>query len=167
MAAYDTGAHTVFYHRYHIVWIQVAQPAQAEPPENPAHGGGRDAKFGSDPLARPALAAPSHDPVHDLVRGRAVKTVRARRTVAQPRLTFRLEARHPLAHGLDADAERSGNLARRLAKIDNAADKFCSTQCRQARILMTVHPVLPGTLKHHNSSFLDQDRVDNLLKAHI
>ncbi len=21
MAAYDTGAHTVFYHRYHIVWI--------------------------------------------------------------------------------------------------------------------------------------------------
>jgi hypothetical protein len=41
-----------------------------------------------------------------------------------------------------------------------------SGQRRQARIIMTVHPILPGTLKHHNSSFLGLDRVDNLLKAH-
>jgi len=32
--------------------------------------------------------------------------------------------------------------------------------------LMTVHPVLPGTLKLHRSSALDSDRMDNLLKAH-
>jgi hypothetical protein len=38
---------------------------------------------------------------------------------------------------------------------------------RETGILMTVHPVLPGTLKYRNSSFLDPDRVDNLLKAHI
>jgi hypothetical protein len=42
-----------------------------------------------------------------------------------------------------------------------------STQRRQARILMAVHPVLPGTPKLHNSSFLDPDRVDNLLEAQI
>jgi hypothetical protein len=96
-----------------------------------------------------------------------VKTVWARRPVAQPTLTFDLEPAHPLTHGLHADAERGGNLARGPAKIDNAVDKFCSTQRRQARILMTVHPVLPGTLKCRNSSFLDLGRADNLLKAHI
>ena len=31
---------------------------------------------------------------------------------------------------------------------------------------MTVHPVLLGTLKHHNSSFLGPNRMDNLLNAH-
>ncbi len=71
-------------------------------------------------------------------------------------------------HGRFAGAqERGGNLARGLAEIDNAVDKFRSTQRRQARILMTVPPVLPGTLKLHNSSILDPDRMDNLLKAHI
>jgi hypothetical protein len=37
---------------------------------------------------------------------------------------------------------------------------------RQASILMDVHPVLRGLLKLRNSSFLVQDRMDNLLKAH-
>ncbi len=39
-------------------------------------------------------------------------------------------------------------------------------QRSQARILVTVHPVLPGTLKHHNSSFLGSDPMESLLKAH-
>ena len=33
-------------------------------------------------------------------------------------------------------------------------------------ILVHVHPVLPRMLKRRNSSFLGQDRVDNLMKAH-
>ena len=37
---------------------------------------------------------------------------------------------------------------------------------RQSGILVDVHSVLPWTLKHHNLSFLGQDRIDNLLKAH-
>jgi len=37
---------------------------------------------------------------------------------------------------------------------------------REAGILMTVHPVLPGTLKYRNSSFLGPGRMDNLLEAH-
>ena len=37
---------------------------------------------------------------------------------------------------------------------------------RQPGILMDVHPVLRGMLKLRNSSFLAQDRMDNLLKAH-
>ena len=57
--------------------------------------------------------------------------------------------------------------ARAMAKLDDAPQKFRSTQRRQPGILMTVHPVLPGNLKPHNSSFLDPDRVDNLLEAHI
>jgi hypothetical protein len=54
-----------------------------------------------------------------------------------------------------------------LAKLNNAMDKFCSTQRRQPGILMTVHSVLPGLLKSCNSSFLGSDRMENLLNAHI
>jgi hypothetical protein len=32
---------------------------------------------------------------------------------------------------------------------------------------MNVHPVLRGTLKLRNLSFLGSDRMDNLLKDHI
>jgi hypothetical protein len=92
--------------------------------------------------------------------------VRTRGSVTQPFLAFGLEPRDPLAHRLHADAERGGRLAGRLSFDKHAAHKFRSTQRRQAGILMTVHPVLPGTLKLHNSSFLDPDRVDNLLEAH-
>jgi hypothetical protein len=31
---------------------------------------------------------------------------------------------------------------------------------------MDVHPILPGTLKLRNLSFLGSDRMDNLLKDH-
>ena len=108
------------------------------------------------------IAAQDGDPVRHRVRGRAVEPVRARGPVAQPRPTFGSEPGHPFAYGLHADAEPGGHLARGLAKLDNAADKFCSTQRRQARILMTVHPVLPGHLKSHNSSILGPGRTDNL-----
>jgi hypothetical protein len=41
-----------------------------------------------------------------------------------------------------------------------------STARRQTGILVDVHPVLRESLKLRNSSFLAQDRIDNLLKAH-
>jgi hypothetical protein len=147
--------------------LQVAQPAQSQPPENPAHGGRRDAQFGGDPLARPALPPQGRNALDNGVRCGAMKPVRARGPVPQPGPTLGLKPGHPLAYGLRTDAQRRGDLARGLAKIKNTPHKFRSTQRRQASILMTVHPVLRGTLKHHNSSFLGPDRMDNLLKAHI
>ena len=36
----------------------------------------------------------------------------------------------------------------------------------QTRIRMAVHPVVPRSLKHYNSSFHGLDRTDNLSKAH-
>ena len=71
-----------------------------------------------------------------------MKSVRARGPVSQPILTLGLEPGHPLAHGLHADAQRGGNLARGLVKLKSTANKFRPTQHRQASILMTVHPVL-------------------------
>jgi hypothetical protein len=41
-----------------------------------------------------------------------------------------------------------------------------STARRESGILMHVHPVLPWNLKLSNLSFLGQNRMDNLLKAH-
>jgi hypothetical protein len=41
-----------------------------------------------------------------------------------------------------------------------------STKRRQTGILMDVHPVLRGTLKRRNSSFLGPNRMNNLLEAH-
>jgi hypothetical protein len=42
-----------------------------------------------------------------------------------------------------------------------------STNRRETGILMNVHPVLRGTLKLRNLSFLGPNRMDNLSKAHI
>ena len=41
-----------------------------------------------------------------------------------------------------------------------------STARRQPGILMHVHPVLLGIWSFSNLSFLGQNRMDNLLKAH-
>jgi hypothetical protein len=78
-----------------------------------------------------------------------------------------LIARHPLAGGLDSDAEASSDHGEALAFRYNTTNKLGSTMRRQAGILMDVHPVPPWILKSRNSSFLAQDWMDNLMKAHI
>src|SRR5215211_1229632 len=57
---------------------------------------------------------------------------------------FGLEARHPLAHGFDRDAESGRDGRRRLSLDHHPPHQFGSTVRRQPGILMNVHPVLRG-----------------------
>jgi hypothetical protein len=54
---------------------------------------------------------------------------------------------------------------RRLPALDLPSNQLSTMRC-QAGILMDVDPILEESLKLRNSSFLAQDRMDNLLKAH-
>jgi len=51
--------------------------------------------------------------------------------------------------------------------IHRRADHLVSTFRRQAGILVGVHSVLPGSVKLQHLTFLGQDGMDSLLKAHI
>src|SRR3954462_24534 len=55
-----------------------------------------------------------------------------------------LEARHPLAHGFDGDAECGRDGRRRLSLDHHPPHQFGSTMRREPGILMNVHPVLRG-----------------------
>jgi hypothetical protein len=88
-------------------------------------------------------------------------------TRSEPRAPFGLEAVDPFARGARADACGSSSGLRRLPSLKDGAHDPLSTARRQTGILVDVHPVLRGTLKCGNSSFLGPNRMNNLLKAHI
>src|SRR3954451_15459599 len=117
---------------------------EAEAPEDAADRSRRDADRGCDLLARPALAAEGFDghdrgcrrgPVHVMGPGGAI---------LQAFDAFGLEARHPLAHGLDGYAESGRDGRRRLSLDHHPPHQFGSTVRREPGILMNVHPVLQG-----------------------
>src|SRR3954447_15998113 len=117
---------------------------EAEAPEDAADRSRRDADRGCDLLARPALAAEGFDghdrgcrrgPVHVMGPGGAI---------LQAFDAFGLEARHPLAHRFDGDAESGRDGRRRLSLDHHPPHQFGSTVRREPGILMNVHPVLRG-----------------------
>jgi hypothetical protein len=85
--------------------------------------------------------------------------------IAQPCHAFASISINPLTNRPRADACGFGKGLRRLPALD-LPNNSLSTDRRQTGILMNVHPVLRGTLKLRNLSFLGPDRMDNLLKAH-
>ena len=146
--------------------LQRPDAVEAEPPENAADGGRRDAHFGGDLLAGPALTAQPLNLRHCLRRRRLAKPAGSRRAVLQTFRALCLVARDPLAHRADRHAERLANRLNRLPLHQHPPNQIGSTMHRQAGILVNVHPVPPRTLKLRNLSFPGPNRMDNLLKAH-
>jgi len=85
---------------------------------------------------------------------------------ATPIHAFCAEPLDPFGHGLGRRVELTRNRSLAQAALDHTAHHALSTFGRQGSILMDVHPVLRGTLKLRNLSFLGSGRMDNLLKAH-
>src|SRR4051794_21771999 len=115
---------------------------EAEAPEDAADRSRRDADRGGDVLARPALAAQGFDGRDRGCRRRPVQVMGPGGAIVQAFDAFGLEARHPLAHGLDRDAESGRDGRRRLSFAPHPPHQFGSTVRREPGILMNVHPVL-------------------------
>src|SRR5229473_6898537 len=143
--------------------LQLVQPKSFE---NPTDGCRRDARRLGDLLADPALAAQGFDLLSGHLRGWPVEAVRPRGTIGQANGALGREAFDPLADRLGRHTHGCGYDHRRLPCNQYPPHQLGSTVRRQAGILVHVHPVPPWTLKPRNLSFLGQDRVDNLLRAH-
>ena len=115
---------------------------EAKAPEDAADRGRRDADCGCDVLARPALAAEGFDGHDRGCRRRPAEVMRPGGAILQAFGAFGLEARHPLAHRFDGDAECGRDGRRRLSLNHHPPHKFGSTVRREPGILMNVHPVL-------------------------
>ena len=134
--------------------------------EDAADGCRRDADFGRDLLAGQTLAAKGLDLRDNGCRRR----LRAERCGRDER-SFNPSTPSALNRACHLRAVRGQTPAARAAASGVCPLSICrtnklSTMRRQAGILMDVHPVLRESLKLRNSSFLAQDRMDNLLKAH-
>src|SRR3954453_6309445 len=117
---------------------------EAKAPEDAADRSRRDTDCNGDLLARPALAAEGFDGRDRGGRRRPVQVMGPGRALLQAFGAFGLEARHPLAHGFDGDAESGRDGRRRLSFDHHRPHKFGSTVRREPGILMNVHPVLRG-----------------------
>ena len=85
--------------------------------------------------------------------------------ILQSRQSLAAMSLSPFANRARADAYGFAHGLRRLPTRNQFYDPLSTTR-RQAGILMHVHPVLPWNLKLQQLSFLGQNRMDNLLKAH-
>src|SRR4051812_12458662 len=117
---------------------------EAEAPEDAADRSRRDTDGGGDVLARPALAAQGFDGHDRGCRRRPVQVMGPGGAIVQAFDAFGLEARHPLAHRFDRDAESGRDGRRRLSLDHHPPYQFGSTVRREPGILMNVHPVLRG-----------------------
>ena len=97
---------------------------------------------------------------------RLTQPMRPGAAILQSGQAFAAISVNPFANGPRADACGFADGLRRLPAL-NLPDNPLSTTRRQPGILVHVHPVLPWNLKSRNLSFLGQNRMDNLLKAHI
>jgi hypothetical protein len=80
-----------------------------------------------------------------------------------------MERVRPISPHLQLDTRTMRGFADGLRRLPalNLPYNSLSTVRGQTGILVHVHPVLPWKLKSRNLSFLGQNWLDNLLKAHI
>ena len=147
--------------------LQGAQPVQPQALEDAADGGRRDLDLERDLPAGAALAAEGGDLFDHGGGSGPVQPCRPRAAVGQAGKPFRSEPPDPFAHGPQTDAVSQSHGRAGLTLLQHPPHQFRSTVRRQTRILMDVHSVPLEKMKSRNLSFLDRDRVDNLLKAHI
>jgi hypothetical protein len=145
--------------------VQCTDPIEPEPPQNAADRCRRQPQLDGDLLAGTAPPAKGLHLLDNGLRGWSVNPMGSGTAIAQPCHAFTSISINPLANGPRADACGFGNGLRRLPAQD-LSDNSLSTNRRETGILMNVHPVLRGTLKLRNLSFLGPGRMDNLLKAH-
>jgi hypothetical protein len=119
-----------------------------------------------DLLAGTAPPAKSLHLLDNGLRSWSVNPMQSGTAIVQTRHAFTSMPIDPLPNGPRADACGFRNGPRRLPAHHLSNNSF-STNRRQPGILMDVHPVLRGTLKFRNLSFLGPGRMDNLLKAQI
>src|SRR6266436_7565425 len=139
-------------------------PVEPEPPQDAADGCRRQPQPDGDLLAGTAFPAKSLHLFDNGLRGWSVKPVRSGTAITQPCRAFTPISINPFANGPRADACGFGNGLRHLPAHD-LSNNSLSTNRRQTGILMNVHPVLRGTRKLRNLTFLGPGRMDNLLKA--
>src|SRR5215211_145802 len=123
--------------------LQCSDPIETKALQAAADGCWRDADFGRDLLAGPALAAQDFDPPDNCRLDRAIEAMGSRGAIYQTCYTFGFEACHPLAHRTRADTCGYCDGLRRLP-AQHLHHNSLSTAQRQAGILMDVHPVLRG-----------------------
>src|SRR5208283_3246838 len=145
--------------------LQGTELVQAEPTQNTADGGGRDTGLGGDLLASPPLAAQPLDLLdHGLGVGCRSRCGREERSCnpANPSRRYRsTHFRTVRGQTPAASATASGvcplSTCRTIRSRPRGVSRaFLCTFIRSSR----------ESLKPRNSSFLGQDRVDNLMKAH-
>jgi hypothetical protein len=127
---------------------QLAEPAAFE---DTADAGRRNACFGGDLLAGPALAPQLGNAIDDRFGERTIQPMRPRAAIRQTSQTLLAIALEPFAHGPRADAYGCRNGLRRLPAFGQAHDPL-STVRRQTRILMKVHPAPPRFAKASTTS---------------
>ena len=121
--------------------LQCAEFVHAQPAQNAAHGGLRDADLGSDRLASQPLAPKRRDAFDNRLRRRPAEAMGSRAAVLQTGNTSAIMPLQPFAHCPRADAYGLPNGLRRLPACGQLYDSL-STPRRQAGILVHVHPVL-------------------------
>jgi hypothetical protein len=121
--------------------LQGAEFVQAQPTQNAAHGGVRDADLGSDRLASQPLAPKRRDAFNNRLRRRPAQAMGSRAAILQTGDTFTIMPLQPFAHCPRADAYGLPDGLRRLPACSQVYNSL-STPRRQAGILVHVHPVL-------------------------
>lgn len=123
--------------------LQGGDAIEAEPPEDAADRRRRDAGFGGDLLAGPALAAQGFDLRDDGRRRRPVQAARPRGTISKARNAFRPEAGQPLANRLHRYAQ--GQRHRLCCLALNCHPGYVEPSCRMRPATSTM-PQCSATL---------------------
>ena len=145
--------------------FQGTDPVEPEPPQNAADRRRRQPQLGGDLLSGAPPPAKGFHLLDNSLRGWAVHPMGSGTAITQPCHAFASISINPLPNRPRADACGFGNGLCRLPAQD-LSNNSLSTNRRETGILVNVHPVLRGTLKLRNLSFLGPGRMDNLSKAH-
>src|SRR5262249_33779614 len=149
---------------------QLAQPSQAEPPQDPPDGGAAERHGRGDPSARPVLPPQRLDVRHDGGGRRPRRPVGPTRAIGEPRHARLPGPRQPLAHRSLAHPDRLGDPPHPPPLPPPPPDDLRSTGWRGPGILVDVHPGLPPWVDgwRPTTSFPVRTRMDrnNLLSLH-
>jgi hypothetical protein len=123
--------------------IEMTHTVEPEPPQDAADGGAAEPGGLGDAHAGPALAAQCLDLAHQLRRGGARQSMRARRTIEQACAALLPITAHPLGDGARTDFELGCSRVQSHTLEENFLSQRLSTEHRQSGILVDVHSAFP------------------------
>jgi hypothetical protein len=143
--------------------LQGHHPAEPEPAQHGADGRDRSAEGAPDAWTAPALPAQTLDRGDRLSGQPAGRSGGRRASVMEGRRAARPIPRQPDIGGALRHTGSQRRVADAPAVLAHPLDQKESTMDRHARILMNVHPRLPGQLfRSRNHSFNPRPRMNNL-----